>query len=330
MTEAPVGEAAAAATQLRSASVKLASFVDAVGTESVGFVSDDGAQLQDLRPVLGDSLGEGFGLVDVIAAWDAAVPLLEQLAASDRDAPSAPLVGVADIRLLAPLPHLRRNVFCVGRNYRYHIAEVAAAGHGSAAEPEVPVFFTKAPSTVIGNDDPIPTHPGVTSQLDYEGELAVIIGRRGRGIALADAWDHVWGYTIFDDVTARDRQAAHRQWFLGKSLDGFGPMGPWAVTADELPAVRTGTEGGRGASIETRVNGEVRQSAETSEMIFDVPTVVSELSAGITLQPGDVIATGTPAGVGAGYNPPRFLRPGDVVEIEIAGIGTLRNPVGTS
>ena len=160
-------------------------------------------------------------------------------------------------------------------------------------------------------------HPTVTQMVDYEAELAVIIGKGGRGITKENSWDHVWGYTIINDVTARDLQKNHKQWFLGKSLDGFAPMGPWAVTADSVDATNL--------TVSCHVNGELRQKANTADLIFDIPTLIATLSAGITLQPGDIIATGTPAGVGIGLTPPRFLQSGDRVEITISGIGTLAN-----
>ena len=182
-----------------------------------------------------------------------------------------------------------------------------------------PVVFTKVPNTVIGPGEPIPAHGALTQSLDYEVELAVIIGTGGADIRAEDAMSHVWGYTIVNDVTARDRQHDHQQWFLGKSLDGFCPMGPYAVTADEIDH--------QNLLLETHVNGELRQSAKTADLIFDVPELIATISAGMTLLPGDIIATGTPPGVGIGFDPPRFLRPGDVVEVSISGLGTLVNTV---
>ncbi len=160
---------------------------------------------------------------------------------------------------------------------------------------------------------------GVSTAIDYEAELAVIIGRGGKGIKAADAMNHVWGYTIVNDVTARDWQSRHQQWDMGKSFDTFCPMGPWLVSADECDGART--------QVRCRVNGELRQSASTADLIFDIPTLIETLSAGITLYPGDVIATGTPVGVGIGFSPPRYLVPGDVVRVEIDGIGVIENPV---
>ena len=237
-------------------------------------------------------------------------------------APTAwrPLDG---LRLRAPLVP-RRNVFCVGKNYHEHAAEFARSGFDTSAAkgetaPAAPVVFTKAPSTVVGPGDEVLPFTELTRQLDYEAELAVVIGKPGRGIRPEDAWNHVWGYTIVNDVTARDLQQKHRQWFIGKSLDTFCPMGPWIVTADEVDA----------ANLQVRcwINDELRQNANTRDLIFDIPTIIATLSAGMELQPGDVIATGTPAGVGIGFTPPRFLVPGDRMKIEIEGIGTLENRI---
>lgn len=232
---------------------------------------------------------------------------------------------LAGHRLLAPIPWPRRNVFCVGKNYHDHAAEFANSGFDTSAAkgemaPEFPVIFTKPPSSVIADGDTVQRFAGITDQLDYEAELTIIIGRPGRGITRENALDHVWGYTIINDVTARDLQQRHRQWFLGKSMDTFCPMGPWIVTADEV---------GDPAALDVKcwVNGELRQNANTRDLIFDIPTIIATLSAGITLLPGDVIATGTPAGVGIGFKPPKFLQPGDEMKIAIDRLGTLTNRV---
>ena len=222
-------------------------------------------------------------------------------------------VALDESALLAPIPQPARTIFCVGKNYRDHVAEMKTGD-----VPEYPVVFPKLAACVTGPGDPIPL-PKVSEQIDYEAEIAVIIGRGGKGITKAEAMSHVFGYTILNDVTARDLQRRHQQWLIGKSLDGFCPMGPWIVTADEVrPEEMT---------LSLTVNGEQRQSAIGSQMIFDIPTLIESISAGITLYPGDIIATGTPAGVGAGFNPPKFLVAGDVVEIEIGGIGRLSNIV---
>ena len=227
-------------------------------------------------------------------------------------------------KLLAPIVP-RRNIFCVGKNYHAHAREFAQSGFDTSAakgelSPEVPVIFTKPPSTVIATGEPVSGFSGLTEQLDYEVELTVVIGKGGRGIAKADALDHVFGYTIANDVTARDLQQKHRQWFIGKSFDTFCPLGPWIVSADEVDV----------ANLDVRcwINDELRQDANTRDLIFDVPTIIETLSAGITLQPGDLIATGTPAGVGLGLKPPRFLKTGDTMKLSIGGVGTLINPVG--
>jgi 2-keto-4-pentenoate hydratase/2-oxohepta-3-ene-1,7-dioic acid hydratase in catechol pathway len=234
-----------------------------------------------------------------------------------------PGIALADVRLLAPIPRPRRNIFCVGKNYREHAREFARSGYEAGAIKgaeidDYPAVFTKPGSCVVGPGATVQTYPSVTSAVDYEGELAVVIGRQGRDIARAEAMSHVWGYTIINDVTARDRQKNHRQWFLGKALDTFCPMGPWITTADEVTA--------DDLQLQTWVNGELRQNANTRDLIFDIPNLIETLSAGMMLQPGDIIATGTPAGVGLGFDPPRFLRAGDEVTVTISGLGTLRNP----
>jgi len=231
---------------------------------------------------------------------------------------------IADVQLLAPIPRPARNVFCVGKNYHEHAKEFAGSGFDSSAKevvPEAPVIFTKPSSTVIGPGASIPNYLDPTDSTDYEGELTVIIGRGGRGISKQDALSHVFGYTIINDVTARTLQHKHRQWFIGKGIDGFCPMGPLILTADEMPDPTK-------MRLRTTVNGELRQDASVTDLIFDIPTLIECISAGITLEPGDVLATGTPAGVGLGFKPPRFLKKGDVVAIDVSGIGTLENPVG--
>jgi 2-keto-4-pentenoate hydratase/2-oxohepta-3-ene-1,7-dioic acid hydratase in catechol pathway len=231
---------------------------------------------------------------------------------------------LAQVRLLAPLPRPARNILCVGKNYRDHVQEVQSIAAGGAAAPDAvpaaPIFFTKATTTVIGPGEPIPASSDPTQSVDYEGELVVVIGPGGRGIASADARRHVFGYTILNDVTSRRLQGRHQQWFLGKSLDGFCPLGPAILTADAVPDVRQ-------LRVQTRVNGELRQDGALSELIFDIPTLIETLSQCMTLEPGDLLATGTPAGVGMGFKPARYLKPGDRVAISIEPIGTLENPV---
>ena len=234
-------------------------------------------------------------------------------------------IALSELKLLAPIPVPVRNIMCVGKNYREHAREFTASGFDSSASsaadaiPTAPIIFTKVPQSVIGPGEPILYPTGVSDQLDYEAELAVIIGKPGRGIPLGSAMQHVWGYTIVNDVTARDLQARHKQWFLGKSMDTFAPMGPWCVTADEVDL--------GSSAIRCWVNGELRQEARFTDLIFDVPTLISTISAGISLVAGDIIATGTPAGVGIGFKPPRFLKKGDTIAMEVDGIGRLSNPV---
>ena len=227
-------------------------------------------------------------------------------------------------KVLAPLiPH--RNIFCVGRNYAEHAAEFAASGFDATGSPdgqhvpEYPVVFTKPAATVIATGDPIDPHTDITSALDYEGEIGVIIGKRASKVSKADALDYVWGYTLINDMTARDLQRDHKQWFIGKGLDTFCPMGPWAVTADDVDITNL--------QLQTSVNGELRQDTNTALLIFDVPTIIETLTAGITLEPGDVIATGTPVGVGIGFDPPKYLQPGDEVTVTATGLGLLRNVI---
>lgn len=286
--------------------------LDIDGRQAVVAVSEDGQSYCAL-----DQIAAGFD--GDMSAWIKLMPSPAGLADRLRD--WQPIAGK---RLLAPLPLPQRNIFCVGKNYHEHAKEFSLSGFDTSAAkgevaPSAPVVFTKAPSTVVGTGQPVEAFSNLTEQLDYEAELAVIIGKGGRGISKEDALDHVWGYTIVNDVTARDMQQNHRQWFLGKSLDTFCPMGPYIVTADEIDASKLG--------IRCWINDELRQDANTSDLIFDIPTIIATISAGITLQPGDIIATGTPAGVGIGFKPPKFLKSGDVMKITVDQLGTLTNRV---
>jgi 2-keto-4-pentenoate hydratase/2-oxohepta-3-ene-1,7-dioic acid hydratase in catechol pathway len=225
----------------------------------------------------------------------------------------------SDVRLLAPLPQPRKNVFCVGRNYLEHIAEGERAQNKTIGVTEHPVYFTKPPTAVVGPGAEVPIFPHVSENIDYEVELAVVIGKAGRDIPKERVFDHIFGYTILNDVTARDVQRRHGgQYFKGKGLDGSCPIGPVIVTSDAL-----GDPSALG--IRLSVNGETRQDGNTADMIFDIPTLIASLSEGLTLEPGDLIATGTPSGVGYAMDPPKFLKDGDVVVCEIDGIGRLEN-----
>ncbi|NBT92449.1 MAG: FAA hydrolase family protein, partial [Betaproteobacteria bacterium] len=216
-----------------------------------------------------------------------------------------------------PLP--RRNIWCVGRNYHAHAKELKESvfKDNSAAVEAWPIVFTKVPECVIGPADVVQIPHGVSEQIDYEAELLIIIGQGGKNIRAQDAMSHVWGYSIINDVTARDVQMRHQQWDLGKCFDTFCPMGPWAVTADALD--------GTHVQVRCWVNGELRQDANTENLIFGIPTLIETISRGITLYPGDLIASGTPAGVGMGMKPPRYLQAGDSVRIDIEGLGVLEN-----
>jgi 2-keto-4-pentenoate hydratase/2-oxohepta-3-ene-1,7-dioic acid hydratase in catechol pathway len=253
-------------------------------------------------------------MLRLIAGWDAE--------AVSGAVSSAPRLALDEVRLLAPIAP-RKNIVAVGRNYRDHAAEFSASGFDASEKqviPDHPVIFTKAPTSVVGPDDPIVLANDPTGTTDYEGEMAIVIGKPGKGISEEEALDHVFGWTIVNDVTARDLQKRHVQWFVGKSPDTFCPMGPWIVTIDELPVIEE-------SWMRTKVNGEMRQEAPISALIFGVRTLIATLSQVMTLEPGDIIATGTGLGVGIGFDPPRYLESGDVVEISIDGIGTLRNPV---
>jgi 2-keto-4-pentenoate hydratase/2-oxohepta-3-ene-1,7-dioic acid hydratase in catechol pathway len=274
------------------------------GRHRVGRRSADG---QHIELFAGDGSTGALPLIEAAAAG-AALPAVDV---------SVPLEGV---QFAAPLPRPRRNVFCVGRNYHAHAKELReTVFKDNAAKVDAwPIVFTKVPECVVatGTDVRLPG-AAVSVQIDYEAELAVVIGRGGRDIAKAEALSHVYGCTIVNDVTARDVQMRHGQWDLGKSFDTFCPMGPWLVTADELDGTDT--------RVRCWVNGELRQDGRTTDLIFDIPTLIETCSRGITLYPGDIIATGTPAGVGMGLNPPRWLGHGDVVRIEIDGLGVLEN-----
>jgi 2-keto-4-pentenoate hydratase/2-oxohepta-3-ene-1,7-dioic acid hydratase in catechol pathway len=225
------------------------------------------------------------------------------------------LVKANQAKLLAPIPWPRKNVVMLGINYREHVDEGARAREIEIKYPEWPVFFTKPATSVIGHLGKVIQHK-VTTKLDWEVELAVVIGRKGRDIPKDKAYDYVFGYTICLDMTARELQRQHGQWFKGKSLDTFCPIGPWVVHKSALPDPQQ-------VRLICRVNGEVMQDGNTRDMIFDIPTIIESLSAGMTIEPGDIISTGTPSGVGFARTPPVFLKPGDKVEGEIEGIGVL-------
>jgi 2-keto-4-pentenoate hydratase/2-oxohepta-3-ene-1,7-dioic acid hydratase in catechol pathway len=256
-------------------------------------------------------------MLSLIAGGERA--LAEVASLVDASPPSGP--RVEDVHLTAPIPVPRRNVHCVGWNYIEHFEEGKSLRDSGQALPEHPVFFTKGTNAVNGPYDPIPYDPRVSTAIDWEVELAVIVGRRGKNLSEEAAMDHVFGFCVLNDTTARDMQQKKHggQWWKGKSLDGHAPMGPWIVTADGFDW--------SSRRLVSRVNGVVKQDGNTSQMYFKVPRLLAELSLGLTLEPGDILSTGTPPGIGHARKPPEYLKPGDVMESEIEGIGILRNPI---
>jgi 2-keto-4-pentenoate hydratase/2-oxohepta-3-ene-1,7-dioic acid hydratase in catechol pathway len=276
----------------------------------------EGKRIVDIPAALGSDEGTR-SMLGLIRGGEAMLVRLRELAAK----PAAATIALADVKLHAPIPRPAKNVFCVGWNYLPHFEEGAKKLHDDRKLPDHPVFFSKVPTTVNGPYDSIPFDAALSTSLDWEVELGVIIGPGGKNIAEADAMRHVWGYTVVNDVSWRDLQRRHGgQWHKGKSLDGTCPMGPCIATADSL--------GWEALQVTCRVNGAVKQESNTRHMFFKVPRLIAELSAGMTLEPGDIISTGTPEGVGYARTPPEFLKPGDLLETEVEGIGILRNPIG--
>ena len=273
------------------------------GKEAVGVLSEDGTAVHPLP------------FPDMNALIEA--PREQLLAAAEAAQDALPLSAVT---LLAPIPRPRQDIICLGMNYRDHLTEAANYDSAFAKERPVTVYFSKRVSQAVAPEGFIERHADLTNRLDYENELAVIIGKSAKNVKAADAADYIFGYTIVNDVSAREVQTSHKQFYFGKSLDGFTPIGPCITTADEIafpPAL----------TLTTRVNGELRQNSNTELLLNNIAEIIQELSSGMTLLPGTIIATGTPAGVGMGFDPPKFLKSGDVVECSIEGIGTLRNTV---
>jgi 2-keto-4-pentenoate hydratase/2-oxohepta-3-ene-1,7-dioic acid hydratase in catechol pathway len=272
----------------------------------------------------------GDKVIDITAADSKLDTMLAFIAAGDKALtaakawsaapPSGATLDAKAVKLLAPIPRPTKNVFCIGRNYLDHVKE----GHevrGTAVDlPKAPQIFTKPPTAVIGPDAEASAAKSVTAAFDYEVELGVIIGKKARDISKDSVFDHIFGYTVINDLTARDLQSLHGQWFRGKGLDTSCPIGPWIVTKDEIADVTT-------LELTCTVNGERRQNATVDMMIFDIPTIVSTLASGMTLEPGDIIATGTPAGVGFAMKPPKLLNEGDVVVCEVSQIGSLKTTI---
>ena len=299
--------------------MRLATIRHGGGLECAAILTDGSALRLAAAARAASSDGSAFAsLQRLIEAGPDGLRAVHELTETGKSTAGAVLPAGAFL-LAAPLPRPSKNIFCVGRNYAEHIAEGERAQNIKVGITEHPVFFTKPPTAVIGPGDAVPLFHTVSQQIDYEVELAVVIGKPGRNIPRERAFDHVWGYTIVNDVTARDVQRRHGgQYFKGKGLDGSCPMGPWIVTADAVPNPAN-------LAIRLKVNGDLRQDGNTSAMIFEIPTLIASLSEGLTLEPGDVIATGTPSGVGYAMTPPTFLKHGDVVECEVQGIGTFSN-----
>lgn len=266
--------------------------------------------------VCASGAGARHAILDIVEGGSAAVAKW----AAKSDAPRVPLSSVT---LIAPVPEPRRDIFCVGKNYYAHAAEFHSSGFDSSGKEEVPsapVIFTKATTSVVGPDAEVMGSLDHTDSVDYEGELGVVIGPRAFQVSKAAAMDHVFGYIVVNDVTSRELQRKHNQWVIGKGIDTFCPMGPYLVTADEVDDVDA-------LELETRINGETRQKALVGDLIFDIPTLIETMSRTMTLLPGDIIATGTPVGVGIGFKPPRYLKAGDLMEVSITGLGTLSNRI---
>ena len=299
--------------------MRLATFRDDAGTR-IGVV--EGEVVLDVgRAALLAGEEPPAELRDMQALIAAGQLALDRVAALASGSPASARLALSSVELLAPIPRPARNVFCLGRNYAEHAAESLRAIGQAVKLPEYPNVFTKATTAVTGPVADIPFDAEVSAELDWEVELAVVIGRSGRHISKQDALSYVFGYTILNDVSARDIQhLSGVQWFQGKSLDASSPMGPWIVTADEIVNPQRLT-------LSLRVNGETKQHDTTEHMLFDVATIIATLSRVMTLEPGDIIATGTPAGVGFGRTPREFLRPGDVMESEIEGLGGMRNRI---
>ncbi|NLI94110.1 MAG: fumarylacetoacetate hydrolase family protein [Peptococcaceae bacterium] len=290
------------------------------GKLKFGFRTKDGASVVDAvqaekklfsQSILPDNLQ---GIIENPQA----LARLKEISGRESEVGSNSILAISGIVIQAPIPQPKRDIICLGLNYREHATEYTSAMQEEQNLPKHPIVFTKATTTVIGPNQKIKSHRHVTNKIDYEAELAIVIGKEGTNISKEEAYDYIFGYTIINDVSARDLQKQHGQWFMGKSLDTFAPMGPFLVTEDEI---------GRPVklNVQCRVNGELRQNSNTELLIFDIPTIIQTISGGVTLKPGDIIATGTPKGVGLGFDPPKFLNEGDEVEIEIEKIGVLKN-----
>ena len=246
--------------------------------------------------------------------------MLELIESGFRPEEAGEAIPLSAVNLLAPIPRPRQDVICLGINYKAHADEAAQYSTEFKKERPIPIYFSKRVTEAVGPEGFIESHPGLVERLDYEAELAVVIGKTARNVPAEQAAEYIFGYTVLNDVSARVLQTSHKQWYFGKSLDGFTPIGPCIVTADEIPFPPK-------LKISASVNGELRQDSTTDLLITGIADIIAELSSGMTLLPGTIIATGTPSGVGMGFDPPKFLKSGDIVECAIEKIGTLRNTV---
>lgn len=282
------------------------------GTEKIGVLNNTKSGIIPLSSIL--SLDDSIKMIDFIKGFSEKYIDIINSNLHEKG------IDLNEVKIMAPIPEPMRNVICVGKNYKEHIKEVAKAIDSEHNLPKEPIYFTKMVDRVVRPDGYINSHKEITNALDYEAELGVVIGKEGKNISYEEAPEYIFGYTIVNDVSVRDFQRLHTQWFKGKSFDGTCPMGPYLVHKSEIAYPPE-------LDIKCTVNGELRQDSNTRQFIFDISTIISNFSKGVTLKPGDIIATGTPAGVGMGFMPPKYLKHGDVVECYIEKIGTLRNIV---
>lgn len=283
--------------------------------ESVGFLNENKTGIIPASKVLPDD-AKSFGMVEIIEMFDNFD--LEKLKTAINSCKDE--IKLSEVKILSPIPYPKRNVICLGKNYLDHINEVKSLKNVNADIPQKPIYFSKIATPCIGHEDFVDSHSHIVKQLDYEVELAVIIGSKCKNVTLEEAEGCIFGYTVANDISARDIQTSHIQWHKGKSFDTFCPLGPYIAYKSNFafpPKLK----------IQSFVNDELRQNGNTKDLIFDIPALISDLTTGITLYPGDIILTGTPAGVGAGFNPPKYLKAGDKVDCVIEGIGTLSNTI---
>jgi len=291
------------------------------GKEMLGILSMDQANVIPLQAAESHYLGSSHlpnTMQELIEQGESALETVKNILAK-LDGTFSP-VPVSQVRILAPIPRPRKNIFCIGKNYVEHALEFEKTSDVSVAVPKVPVVFSKPPTAVVGPNDVVKNHKPIVTQIDYEAELAVVIGKTASRVKKEEAYNYVFGYTIMNDVSARDLQKDHAQWVMGKGPDTFAPLGPYIAHKSEIPNPHD-------LSIKCTINGEIRQNANTKDMVFDIPTLIETISSVITLEPGDIIATGTPAGVGVGFDPPRLLSDGDEMKVEIEKLGTLINTI---